>query len=347
MKYAVLTGKQKFEIKDGEIKSDGKAVKMKVTHIGVCGTDIGYWNEGDHHQGIVVGHEYSGIVIDPGINKELKAGDRIAGYTQNVYNEACGHCPACLAGKDEDCSNRTVRTWKGGELEHPGAFSEETVWFPHSVLKLPEGMSSEEGALIEPFAVGLHAIGVSNIKPNDKVFILGAGIIGMACAEWCRIFGAGEITVTEVNEEKIQRVKDWGIADHVVKATAPDIRNQLNAISQGGYDIVIDCAAIPSAFQVGLDALKKEMYMRVTGVGLPHTEFPVDYGCMVLKQIIFRGSKGHTFDEFKITCKAIADGRINASKYVTRRVKLREVQAGFEAMAASRGIDTKVIVETE
>ncbi len=346
MKYAVLTGNESFEIREGDLVSNGCAV-LKVTHIGVCGTDMSYWKEGERYQGVVIGHEYSGIVVDPGTNQDLKPGDRVAGYTQNVYNEPCGHCEACLAGDHDHCTNRKIYTWKGGELGHPGAYSQYTTWFPHSLVKLPDNVSNEEGAMAEPFAVGLHAIQISQVRPNDKVLILGGGIIGMTCAEWARTFGAGEITVTEINPEKMEIIRGYGVADHVVKADAPDLDEQLQAISGGGYDLVIDCAGIPSALQTGINALKKEFYMRVTSVGLPHTQFLIDYEHIVLKQVILRGSKGHNFDEFKTAINAISTGRISVKKYVSRRIKLEEVQAGFEAIKAARGLDTKVIIETE
>lgn len=97
MKYAVLSGNERFEIREGELKSNGCAV-LQVTHVGVCGTDTSYWHEGERYRGVVIGHEYSGVVVAPGTNRALKPGDRVAGYTQNVFQEPCGHCEACLAG---------------------------------------------------------------------------------------------------------------------------------------------------------------------------------------------------------------------------------------------------------
>ena len=105
--------------------------------------------------------------------------------------------------------------------------------------------------------------------------------------------------------------------------------------------------AVPSAFNTGLRALKPEFYMRATAVGLPHAQFPLDYERLVLKQVLLRGSKGHNFDEFKTVISAMASGRISVKKYISRRIKLEEVQAGFEAMKAARGLDTKVIIETQ
>ena len=84
-----------------------------------------------------------------------------------------------------------------------------------------------------------------------------------------------------------------------------------------------------------------------TAVGLPHAQFPLDYERLVLKRVLLRGSKGHNFDEFKTVINAMASGRISVKKYISRRIKLEEVQAGFEAMKAARGLDTKVIIETQ
>ena len=103
----------------------------------------------------------------------------------------------------------------------PGAYSQYTTWFPHSLVKLPDNVTNEEGAMAEPFAVGLHAIQVSQVKPNDRVLILGGGIIGMSCAEWARTFGASEITVSELNPQKREIIRGYQVADHVVAADGP------------------------------------------------------------------------------------------------------------------------------
>ena len=185
------------------------------------------------------------------------------------------------------------------------------------------------------------------VKDCRKVLILGGGIIGMSCAEWARTFGASEITVSELNPQKREIIRGYQVADHVVAADAPDLEQQLLDISGGGYDLLIDCVGVPSAFNTGLRALKPEFYMRATAVGLPHAQFPLDYERLVLKQVLLRGSKGHNFDEFKTVINAMASGRISVKKYISRRIKLEEVQAGFEAMKAARGLDTKVIIETQ
>lgn len=330
LRYIALDGKEKFSIRTGDFCIKGTPL-IKTTHVGICGTDISYWKEGDTYQNVIIGHEYSGIIEDPG-NSTFQKGDRVVGHTQNNYKEPCGHCEQCLNQKPEQCTNKIVKTWKGGELSHPGAYSEYTTWFEHSILKLPDNVSNEEAALVEPFAVALHAVNISDIKPGDKVLILGGGIIGLAVSEWCKAFGACEITMTEVNEKKFDLIQSYGTINHVVNGLDPNLSDVLGEISDGGYDIMIDCAGVASAFQTGMEALKQEKKMRITGIALTHKPFPVDYHRMVFQEIIFKGSKGQTIDEFRQVLKALSEKKINVKKYISKKITLNEVQETFEAI---------------
>lgn len=346
MKYAALIDNEKFEIREGELRVKRNPI-IKVTHVGVCGTDLGQWKEGAHHKELVIGHEYSGIIVEPGTTGLFKEGDRVAGYTQNVFNEPCGHCENCLNEDFDNCTNRKVYTWKGGDYTHPGAYSQYTTWFPKSIYKLPDGIELDEAALIEPFTVGLHAVLLTEMKPDDKVLVLGGGIIGLAVSEWLKVYGASEITVTEMNKEKIELIKSFGIVDHVVASDAKDIDEQLQTISQGGYDIVFDCTGIASAIDTGIKALKQEFKKKFTAVGLPHAPVSINYERIVLKEVILRGSKGHQFHEFRTVARMVADKKLDVKKYITTRIKLSEVQAGFEGLKARRGADVKAVIEID
>lgn len=343
MKYAVLAGDRQFEIKETETFPVKANPLIRVTHTSVCGTDFSYWKEGGKHVGLVIGHEYSGIIEDPGTSGLFQKGDRVAGYTQNVYNEACGHCEACMNDDPEHCDNRKVHHWKGGDMTHPGSYSQLTTWFAHSTYKLPDHVDNEAASLIEPFSVALHAVKVGEIKAGDKVLILGGGIIGLAVSEWCRIYGAAEITLTEINPVKIEKIKGFGVVDHVLKADAPDLQEQLAAISGDGYDVCFDCVGFANVIQTGLDALKKDFYMRFVGLALPHRMVEMDYDALVLRQVRFLGSKGHVYEEFCAVARAVAEGRLDVAKYITKRIKFSELQKGFEEYAAS-GEEIKAVI---
>lgn len=346
-RYAVLVGDRQFEMREGDFRVAPTHPILKVTHVGVCGTDLSYWKNGSDYKEMIIGHEYAGVIEDPGNSGLYQAGDRVVGYTQNQFGEPCGHCEACLAGKPELCTGRVVGHWKGGDLNQPGAYSQYTTWFPKSMFKLPEGISLEEAAIIEPFAVSLNAVKTSDVQPGDKVLILGGGLIGLAVSEWVKLFGASEVTITELSASKQELIRGFGIADHVVAADAPDILEQLREISQGGYDMVFDCVGVASAINVGIDALKKEFCKKFIGIALPHGNISINYRELVFRKTIFLGSKGHTFGGFGAVMRAIASGNINVKKYISRTIPFSDLQAGFESIEAAHGADVKVVVEME
>ena len=345
MKYAMLADNELFEIKETpSLKNNGLPV-VKVAYVGVCGTDISYWKHGGRYKGIIPGHEYTGVIVDPGREKFFQVGDCVVGYTQNVRHEYCGHCGPCLAGDFVGCTNRKVALWKGGELNHPGAYSEYTTWFPHSLYKLPEGADLEEAALTEPLTVGFHAVGIAEVKRDDKVLILGGGMAGIAVAEWCRLRRAGEITVIEANREKVERLRSLHVGDHVVPAGEDRIDDILAELSRGGYDIVFDCAGNEEAINMGIRALKKEPYKKFIALALPYKPISVDYTTIVLQQIIVRGSKGHVYGEFTAVARTIAAGEIDVKKYITKVIPFADIQRGFEALKAGGNKEIKAVVK--
>ncbi len=346
---AVLAADQQFQMVEEDFRINGTPL-IKVTHVGICGTDMDWWLEGNSHVGQVLGHEFSGIVVDPG-RSTLRVGDRVAGYTQNIKNESCGHCAACLRGDFDHCTNREVKTWKGGDLTHPGAFSQYTTWFPGSFYRLPENVSNEEGALLEPLAVTLHAVNRTQVQKGDKVLVLGGGIIGCSTAEWCRCIGAQTVVITEIVPEKMDVIRSFDCADHVIKADAPDLFEQYQILSGGGFDVVFDCCGVASAVNGAIqNAFKPHVRARkcFTSVALHRGEqMPICYNDLILKEVIWKGTKGHFPQEFEAVLDAAAAGKLNIGKFITKKIPFAEIQRGFEQLRAMGGTPGKAIVVME
>lgn len=342
-KRARLVGKQEFIIEEVPFpKVNGNPI-VKVTHVGVCGSDIHYWEEGigTEGEGIVLGHEYAGIIEKSGISG-LKEGQRVVGYTQNPEKESCGWCENCQKGDFDHCTNRLVKIALGCEPEHPGAYSEYITWYPGAIYPLPETVSNEEAAMIEPAAVGLHAVGLSGIRPGDKVLILGGGIIAMCVAEWARIYGAGEIVLTELNKEKLEKIRSFGVVDKALDADAPDLKERLENEAPDGFDIFFDCIAVEKPLNMAVRLLKRDGIGILVGVNFHPVKFDL-YETVVFQKRL-QGSKSHTPDEFKAVLRAMASGKLDMKKYVSRRVDLEDIQSVFEEIRHN-GNDFKVIIE--
>jgi len=185
MKCVKIIDKRKFGVEEeNDPVSKNGSVVFNVTACGICGSDIHYWDNGEP-KGLIMGHEFAGIVIDPGSRSDLKIGDRITGLPISP----CGVCRACKSGNPQYCKF----TWTkavGLSLTNSGGYSEISSCRSDMVKKLPDSISDDAASMVEPSAVSLHAVNLANMKGGENVLIIGAGIIGLMCAEFAKLKGA-------------------------------------------------------------------------------------------------------------------------------------------------------------
>lgn len=342
-KRARVTGPRNLVIEEAPFPRVNGNPIIKVTHVGICGSDIHCWNEGSEQErgGLILGHEYTGIIQEPG-SSAFKKGDRVVGYTQNSFAESCGWCSECLKGCFDNCSNRVVKVSLGMEAEHPGAYSEYITWYPSSIYPLPKQVSSEEAALIEPAAVALHAVELSEIRPGATVLILGGGIIGLCVAEWARTFGAEKIVITDMNKIKLEKIRTMDLVDYAFAADDPNLEETLRAQAPCGFDLFFDCVTLEKPLNMGIRLLKRGGIGVI--VGLTFHPLSVDLYETVIFQKRLQGSKGHTPDDFKTVIRALAAGKLNLKKFISRKIKLEDVQETFEEIKKTND-DIKVLIE--
>lgn len=196
--------------------SAGK-VKIKVAWTGICGSDLHEYLAGpifvpvgkphkiSHDIApIVMGHEFSGEVVEVGAGvSKFKAGDRVV--VEPIL--ACRECEACREGKYNLCGDLGFHGLSGGG----GGFSSFTMVDEHMVHRMPDGLSYEQGALVEPAAVALHAVRMSKLKAGDKAAVFGAGPIGLLVIEALRAAGASEIYVVELSPQRAKKPASWGL----------------------------------------------------------------------------------------------------------------------------------------
>ena len=236
MKAVAIKDVKQFEIKEiPEPNPDGKKVIIEVSKTGICGSDIHYWVNGEP-KGLVMGHEFSGVVLDPGDRLDLIKGDRVTALPISP----CGKCEACQNGDVQFCPE----TWNqavGLSVDNPGGLTSKIAVRSDMVIKVPDNIQDEEVAMVEPLAVGLHAAHLGRIAVGDDVLVIGAGIIGLASAEFAKKEGASYVAITETNKARGQKAVDLKVADEYYDATDKDLVSKLMAKTNGGFDVVIEC----------------------------------------------------------------------------------------------------------
>ena len=319
---------------------DGKSAIIRVSSCGICGSDLHLWESGldmNNKPGLIMGHEFAGVLEDPGERKDLKPGDRVAIIPLNP----CGVCSPCRQGHLQICSESTRRVSIG--LNSPGAYAEYVSFRSDMVRKLPDTISDLEAAMIEPASVSLHAVKTAGITTGDKVLITGSGTIGLLCAAWARISGAARIFIAEVNNARAEAAVRLGDADEVVDAKDPKFVSKIKKATAGGVDIVIDASGADAAINAAISALKIKGTLVLAGVSVKPqllATLPV-----TRKEITLKGSYAYGVEEFELAMDFSARKVLALEKYVSRTVGLNEVQEACEVLHSGKTGDVKIIIK--
>ncbi len=335
MKCVAIKDVKQFEIKDiEEPKANGKDVIMSVKKTGICGSDIHYWVSGSP-KGLVMGHEYCGIVTDPGNREDLKVGDRITALPVSP----CGKCDACKSGNIQYCKE----TWShatGLSLTNPGALAPLMAVRPDMVIKVPENITDDEVAMTEPTAVGLHAVHLANIKVGDKVLVIGGGIIGLVSAMFAKMNGASLVVVSETNESRGEKAVKLNVADEWIDAKKEET---VNILTSKEFDVVIECCGNAIAVNTALSVVKPGGTVVLVGVSMESINV---YSILaVMRELTLKGAIAYTFDEFNTCLELMSKKQIDVLKFVDDIVSLEEVQASYERLTSGVDGAIKILVD--
>lgn len=271
MKAVVKTkqGKNNLELQDVEKpKINENEVLVNIKAIGVCGSDVHiYTGEFPTDTPIIIGHEFSGEVVEIGKNiKNFAKGDRII---SELSVNSCGMCEYCKKGIFHLCPSK-----KAPGININGCFT-EYIALPERLLhRIPEDISYEEAAVIEPAAIVTHAmVERTKIELEDFVVIFGPGPIGLISLQIAKSHGVSKIMVVGRDEDEETRLKiarELG-ADYVVNSSKVDVKEYIDEVTDGrGVDLVVECSGAKGAINAGIDILRKQGRMCV--IGLPGPE---------------------------------------------------------------------------
>ncbi len=338
MKAVAIKEVKQFEIKEiPEPNPDGKKVIIEVSKTGICGSDIHYWVNGEP-KGLVMGHEFSGVVLDPGDRLDLIKGDRVTALPISP----CGKCEACQNGDVQFCPE----TWNqavGLSVDNPGGLTSKIAVRSDMVIKVPDNIQDEEVAMVEPLAVGLHAAHLGRIAVGDDVLVIGAGIIGLASAEFAKKEGASYVAITETNKARGEKAVDLKVADEYYDATDKDLVSKLMAKTNGGFDVVIECVGNGAAVNSALSLVKPGGIVVLVGVA---TDAVPTYTVMaVMKELVVQGAIAYTYNEFKSCIDLIARKQVDVLKFVDDIVPLERVQEAYERLTSGTDAAVKILVD--
>jgi (R,R)-butanediol dehydrogenase/meso-butanediol dehydrogenase/diacetyl reductase len=333
MKAAVVTQPGHLSIQTVPDPSPGPGdVVVKVARCGVCGSDIqrsdASLGEFAYQAGDIMGHEFSGevIALGPGVDR-VWIGDRVA----PLPIMGCGRCAECLRGQSLWCAN--VRM--GGN-----AFAQYTVAGQHECLKLPEGVSDAEGALIEPIAVGLHGATLATIAPRMRILVLGAGPIALAATFWARRFGAGPIAVAARSERRRQLAERLGATSFLI--SGPDLAEQASAALGGPPEVVFE--AVGGAGMIGQAATCVAPRGCVIVLGACWTPDPWMPVTALFKEVRVHFSMMYGMRDYELTADALRSKESALAEMITDTVSLEQFPAAFGALR-QRGPQVKLMLD--
>jgi (R,R)-butanediol dehydrogenase/meso-butanediol dehydrogenase/diacetyl reductase len=297
---------------------------FKVKACGICASDLhAVETPGFLSSGNVLGHEFSGEVVEIGPGVEgWQAGDRMVA----LGGKFCGTCPACRAGKISECSNLIMQ---GLDLRLPGAYAEYATCLAAAAMKIPENVSHDSAATIEPLAVGLGAWKAANAPYGSHVLILGAGIIGLAVAKWARFFGAAKVGVSEIRPARIERADRVGVDVVIDAARFADPAAEFEKRTGQKPSVIFECIGRPIIHKM-IEMAPAGAHLVLVGTGMQPENFTVLSAAMKGLRMTFH--LAYTPDDFVFALDMLASGRMTVDSLITGKVSLEETPAMFDLL---------------
>lgn len=341
MKTAVMTDIKKVRIEEREkpVPKEGE-VLVKVEYVGICGSDLHYYESGRIGNFIVeppfvLGHEAGGTVVEVGSGvTHLKAGDRVA----LEPGKTCGHCEHCKEGKYNLCED--VIFFATPPVD--GVFQEYVAHEAGLCFKLPDNVSTLEGALVEPLSVGLHAAMQGGAHIGQTAVVTGAGCIGLVSLLALKAMGVSRVIVVDVIEKRLQKAKELG-ADYVINGKEQDTVAEIKRLTEGrGCDLSIETAGTQITASQLIQASKKGATIVFVGYSASG-EMTLPIGMALDKELTFKTVFRYR-NIYPMAIEAIAAGKIRIKDIVTDYFELDDIQHAMDACVENKAEIVKGVI---
>ena len=329
MKALLLTDYTKLDVTDlpcPEVGPDDLLVR--VAACGICGSDVhGYdGSTGRRIPPIVMGHEASGVVAEAGANvRRFRPGDRVT-FDSTI---SCGTCYFCVGGHLNLCDRRRVLGVSCDEYRQHGAFAEYVAVPERIAYRIPDSLSFDHAALVEPVSIAFHAVGLTRVGLGDSALVVGAGMIGQLVVQTLRAAGCGRIIAVDLDETRLEQALKHG-ADHAVNAGSDDVPGQVFGLTGGrGVDLAFEAVGTAPAIQAAVASLRKGGVLGLIGNLTPRVEIPLQ--SIVTRELSLLGSCASS-GEYPACLEMMARGRIDVSPFVSAVAPLEEGAGWFERL---------------
>lgn len=341
-KAAYMTGLKVLEIRDVPVPELKKGqVLVKMEYVGVCGSDVHYYEHGRIGDFIVngdfiLGHECAGTVVAVGEGVTThKPGDRVA----LEPGATCGKCEFCATGRYNLCADVEFLATP----PYHGCFENYIAFPAHLAFKLPDNISTREGALIEPLSVGLEAASIGGVRLGSTVVILGAGCIGLTALLASKACGASDVTVVDVIDKRLDMAMKLG-ATRVVNASRADSVAEILAATGGqGADVVMETAGAVKTTQQTVDVVKRGGKIVMVGMA-PEDIIPFNFAKLMGKVAeispIFRYK-----NQYPVAIQAIASGKIDVSGIVTHEFAFEDLAEALRVSMEEKNDVVKIVIK--
>ena len=342
MKVAVMNGigKMGFEERPIPVPKDDE-VLVKLEYVGICGSDLHYYESGAIGDYVVkppfvLGHEPGGIIVEVGKNvTHLRPGDRVA----LEPGKTCGHCEFCKTGRYNLCPD--VVFFATPPVD--GVFQEYVAHEAALCFKLPDNVSTLEGALIEPLAVGFHAALQGDAHLGQTAVVMGSGCIGLVSMMALKARGVSRVFVVDVMEKRLQIAMELG-ADGVINGSSEDVLQKMEKLTGGrGADLIIETAGSEITASQAIRIAKKGAVIVLVGYSRTG-EMTLPMSLALDKELTFKTVFRYR-NIYPLAIDAVASGKVNLKGIVTDIFPFSCVQEAMDASVSRKADIVKAVIQ--
>jgi (R,R)-butanediol dehydrogenase/meso-butanediol dehydrogenase/diacetyl reductase len=339
--YATSTGPRILALQDEPSAScapDG--VVVSITYCGVCGTDLHAYTSGGLVPASVFGHEWTGVLTDVGSDVNgLAVGQRVVA----CVGPACGHCSQCLTGHAGNCDTAFAEA-NGITADAPihGGFADQIAVNARRVMPVPDRLTDEQAALVEPTAVTFHAVRRTQQILGALVVVQGAGPIGLLTAQHARQAGAGVVIVVEPSAARRAAATSLGFTE--VFAPGSAFRDRLTQVTDGrGADVLYECSGVASLLQPSAELVRRGGQLSL--LGFPMDSSVVSYGDWQARELTVLGSVAYNHEDFTGAMHSIANGGVRVEALITATIGLSALAELLDDLDSGHSAHAKVLVD--